>query len=59
MIKEDNVGDTNRLYLIYQEVDSPHSETCKMRWRAGSFYKIRNIEQGREKYELSDMIGAT
>ena len=49
MIKEDNLGDTNKLYLILHEADGLHLENCKMGQKAGGFYRIENKEQGREK----------
>ena len=48
MIKEDNLGDINKLYLTLHEVDSLFSENCKMAEKAGSFYRIKNKEQERE-----------
>lgn len=48
MIK-DNLSDTNKLYLILQAVDSLLLENCKIRQTAGSFYRVKKEEQGREK----------
>ena len=44
MIKEDNLGDTNTLYLTPHEADSLLLENCKIGWKAGSFYGIKNKE---------------
>lgn len=49
MIKEDNVGDTNKLYLTLPGVNNLVLENYKMGWKEGSFYKIKNKKQGREK----------
>ena len=55
MIKEDNSGDTNKLYLTLHQVASLLLENCKMGWEAGSFYRIKNKEEGREKRK--DLLG--
>ena len=34
MIKEDNGGATNKLYLTLQEANSLHSENCKISQKA-------------------------
>ena len=38
MIREDHLGDTNKLYLILLEVDGLHFKNCKMRQKAGGFF---------------------
>lgn len=50
MIQEDNSGHTHKLDLMHHEVDSLHSENCKMGLEAGSIYKTktRNKEVSRE-----------
>lgn len=57
MIEEDNLGDTNKLYLILHEVDSLLLENCKMGQKARSFYRMKNKEQGIEKQKISDWPG--
>ena len=52
MIKENNLGDTNKLYLTFHEADSLHSENCKMRQKAGSFYRIKKKEEKNRKYPI-------
>lgn len=47
MIKEDNLGITNKLYLALHEVDSFHSKSCKMGQKKGNFDRIKNKEQGK------------
>lgn len=44
MIKEDNLGDTNKLYVTLREVVSLLSENYKMArvGEAGSFSRIKN-----------------
>lgn len=43
MIKEDNLGDTNQIYLMLREVDSRLlSKNCKMGWEARCLYWIKN-----------------
>ena len=54
MIKEDNLGDKDKLYLTLHKVDSLHSENCKMGQKAGSFYKTENKKEGRERKYLID-----
>lgn len=48
-IKEDNLGDMNKLYLRLQSLFPQDPENCKMGWEAGSFSRMKNQEQGREK----------
>lgn len=48
MIKVDNLGDASKLYFTLHEVNSLHSENCKMGWKTGSFYKVKNKEQQRK-----------
>lgn len=48
MIKEDNLGDTNKLQHL-MKMDSFHLENCKMGWKARSFYRINNKEQERNR----------
>ena len=38
-----NLGDTNE--LTPHEADSLHCESCKMEWKAGSFYGLENREK--------------
>lgn len=56
MIKEDNVGDTNQLYLALHGVDRLLSENCKMGLKSGSFYAMKDKEEGRDKQKISDWL---
>ena len=56
-IKEDNLGDRSKLYLTLHEMDGLFSEDCKMGWKAGSFYRVKSKEQGRENQKISDWPG--
>lgn len=49
MIIEDNLGDTNKIYLTLHEGDSPLSENRKTGQKAGRFYRIRTKEPRRTK----------
>ena len=53
MLKVNNLGDTNELTL--HEVDSLHSKNCKMEWKAGSFYRLKNREK--QKQKISECLG--
>ena len=57
MIKEDSLGDTNKLYLTLHEVYSLLLENCKMGWKAEGFYRVKNKEQGTEKLKVSEWLG--
>ena len=59
MIKEDNFGDRSKFYLTLLEVDSLYSENCKVGQKAGSFYRIENKEQRRDKEKNIWLTGAT
>ena len=37
MIREDNLGDTNKLYLIFPEVYGLHLKNCKTVQKTGDF----------------------
>lgn len=39
MIKVDSLGDKNKLHLTFHEADSLLLGKCKMRPKAGSYYK--------------------
>ena len=52
MIKEENLGDTNKLYLTLHEADGILLEKCKMEWKARSVYRVENKEQGRKKQNI-------
>lgn len=39
MIKEDNLGDTNKLYLTLYEVGNLFFVELQNGWEAGNFYK--------------------
>ena len=58
MIKEDNLGDINKLYLrLHEAVSAPKGpENCKMGQNAGTFYWIKNKEQ-RNKYGAQSRLG--
>lgn len=44
--------------LVKWEISIPKSpENCEMGCKAGSFYRIKDEEQGREKYKISDWLG--
>ena len=58
MIKENLLGDTNKIYLTLQEADSSLPENWKMGWKARSFYGMKNKEQGRDKWTISGRLGA-
>lgn len=51
MIKEDHIGDTNKLERSMNwAVSVPKGpENCRMGQEAGSFYKVKNKEQGRDR----------
>lgn len=36
MIREDNLDDTNKLYLVFPEVDGLHLKNCKMGQKTGA-----------------------
>lgn len=56
MIEEDNSGDTNKLCLLLQEMDTVHLENCKMGWEAGSSHRIKKKEQG-SKHGAQSRLG--
>lgn len=45
MIKKDNIGDVNKLYLIFCKADRLLLENCRMGQKAGSFQGIQNKNQ--------------
>ena len=47
MIKEDNLGDTNKPYLTLHKVDSFYPKKCKKGQKAGSSDRIKKKEQGK------------
>ena len=47
MIKEDNLSDTNKLYLTLHEVGSFYPKKCTKGQKAGSSDRIKNKEQGK------------
>ena len=50
MSEEDNLGDTNYLTLHHAgSLHSPGSRELQMGQEGGSFYRIKNKEQGRDK----------
>lgn len=57
MIKEDNLGHKNKLYLTLYEVDDLLLENCKMGRKAGNFHRIKNKEQRKKKGKKSDWLG--
>ena len=57
MIKENNLGDTNKLCITLFEVDSLHLENSKMSWKAVGFYRIKNKNKGGKKIKISDWLG--
>ena len=59
MIKEDNLGNTNKLYLTLHEVDGLILENWKMGWKAGSFYRIRKKKTRKRKTGNIWLSGAT
>lgn len=54
MIKKDNLGNGNKLYLILHKADSLHLDNCKKRRKARSFYRLKNKEQEGEKWNIDD-----
>ena len=54
--KENNLGDTNKLYFTLDEVDSFLLENCTMGQKVGSFYGMKNQEQGKEKLNVSNWL---
>ena len=48
--KEDNLDAINELYLTVHEGDCLHLVNCKMEWKTGSFYKVRNKGDKKRKY---------
>lgn len=55
MIKEDHVGDTNKLYLTRHEVESPPGELQYGRGggKAEAFHWMKNKEQRIRKRQIS------
>lgn len=51
VIKEDNLGDTNKLYLTLHEVDKFHLENCKMGLKERKMYRLKKIKNKEEKYK--------
>lgn len=51
MSKEDNLGDTNTIYITLHETDS---EKCKMGQKEGGFHRIKN--QAREKETIWEWL---
>ena len=51
MIKEDNLGDTNKLSGQTMKWSLP-SENCRMGWKAGSFYRIKNKRTRESKVSI-------
>lgn len=52
VIKEDNLGNSNKLYLILHEVGSLHSQGSRELWsreESNNFYRENNKEQARKK----------
>ena len=47
MIKEDNLGNKDKLYLTLHKVDCLHSENCKVGPKAGSVYRTENKKEGK------------
>lgn len=45
MTKDNSVDDRSKLYLTFHEADSLLLEKCKMKPKAGSFYRVQNKEQ--------------
>ena len=53
MIKEDNLGDTSKLYLTLHETSNLFLEHHEMGQKAGSLYRIKNKgEQNRNRKSL-------
>lgn len=42
--------------LTHHKGDSLLLKNCKMEWKAGSFYRIKNKDQGRDKYKIYNCL---
>lgn len=57
MIKEDNLGVTNRLYLTFHESDSLCSENCKMGQKEKTYSRIIALKIQVQFYTYIGMEG--